>query len=247
MFPEVIVIIAAAFTAGIIFKAYWAKKEEVRWEKEIRDAHDDRHHFIYRWNVATCQIGAIKHMVTQAIGNGSSPYRGDSSKLIEVLHQVRLKTEESLNEVCREIGCFHSLEEAEAWLKGWTGRGDEGEPHTYPMIIKHEEWDGTCWHVIYGSDVEKTDIDTLLEDSCKKTHWNPSLDFDPLATDEHIYPPHKPNGEQMEFDLLKEDAKINVTIVKEKPVDFITFKFDLAKKDKIIEPTEVPPSGMKRF
>lgn len=247
MIPEAIIISAIAFVAGILFKSYWASKEENRWKKEVRDAEDDRHHFIYRWNVATCQLGAIKHMVTQAIGDGISPYRGDSSKLLEVLHQIQFKTEESLKEVGREVGCFHSFEEAEAWLEGWTGRGDEGQPHTYPMVIKHEEWDGTCWHVIYGSDVEKTDVDTLLEDSCKKRHWNPDLDFDPLAPDEHVYPIYKPNGEPMEFNLLKEDAEINVTIVKEKPADFITFKFDVIKEDESIEPTEIPPPGTKRL
>jgi len=158
MFPEVIAIILGAFGLGIMFKGYWAKKEEARWKKQVQEAQDDRHHFIYRWNVATCRLGVVRRLVEKALGsNGESPYRGDHGKLLEVLRQVYLKTDEGLKDTCREVGCFHSLEEAGEYVTELDSHArDASEPHgdarAYPIIVRHKEWDGTCWHVIYGTD-----------------------------------------------------------------------------------------------
>lgn len=170
MIVEAVAIGLAAFAAGVIFRSHWSKKEEARWRKLVDEAHDDRHHFIYRWNVATCRLGGIQHMAKLALEGGDSggPYRSDPSNLVEALKRIQDRTEESLKEVCREVGCFKSLEEAGRFADGWSG--DE-----YPIITRHEEWDGTCWHVIYGSDVKKTDVDRVLKLLRRLRHLRPDL------------------------------------------------------------------------
>lgn len=152
-------IIALAWGFAMVFMKLIARADEKRWKDACREAQDDRHHFIYRWNVASCRLGAIRDTAKRALEDGGpgGPYRSDPSKLAEALERIRDKADESLKEVCREVGCFKTLEEAGRYADQWTG--DE-----YPIIVRHEEWDGICWHVIYGSEVVKTDVDAVLED-----------------------------------------------------------------------------------
>lgn len=145
----------------------WAHRKETKHlEAKLREAQDDRHTAIYFMNVASCRLHGVKHLANSALdtdgGRGglhglNGPYRGDPSSLVETLERIRDKASESLKEVCREVGCFKSLEEAGRFASEWTD-------DNYPVIVRHEEWDGVCWHVIHGSDVVKTEVDAVLED-----------------------------------------------------------------------------------
>jgi hypothetical protein len=159
------VVFVVGFLWGFLFKSWGARKEEKRWKKEVEDVSLDRHHFIYRWNVAINRLGAIRHMIDVAGVDGSSPYRGDSAKLVEVLSQVRKIADENLALLCKEVGCFEDLEDVEAYLLSL----DDGLC-TFPMIIKHEEWDGTCWHVIFGTNVPSLEERCRNCESGKPTH-----------------------------------------------------------------------------
>ncbi len=157
--------IVVSFFSGMTIATFLAKR---KWEARVEAAGNNRHHYRYLYNVAACQLGAIRHM-TQEMLRGQSqtnPYRDGPGKLLEALEAIRDKADEALKSVCRETGCFTSLEEAGEFLKSWDsfhdGHGKHG--HSYPIVVKHEEWDGTCWHVVYGSDGETGDVDDVLDD-----------------------------------------------------------------------------------
>jgi len=262
MIVEGIIIGSVSFLAGLLFKAYCTKKDEGRWRKEIREAQDDRHHFIYRWNVATCRLGGIQHMAKLALeGDGDGgPYRADPSKLVEALERIRDRTEESLKEVCREVGCFKTLEEAGRYAEDHTG-------DSYPIIVRHEEWDGVCWHVIYGSDVVKTDVDRALDDIRRGCPVNMVEALDairahemdkkhghrPLLTDVFKLSGIAPDPERMKYSV---DQETGVVTIEYEAVDTNPCRQcetgrpepqcdgNCVNADEV-EPTEIPPPGMR--
>jgi len=242
MFPEAIIIGALSFLAGLLFKAYWAKKEEDRWRKLLYQSNDDRHHAVYRWNVTSCRIGAIRRMATQVLeerGGEGGPYRSDPSKLREVLEHIRDKANESLKEVALEVGCFKSLEEAAEYVAKLDDSAREAsEPHgdslAYPIIVRHKEWDGTCWHVVYGSD-DQGEAPEKCEKCAHREGWR--------ENECGIGNPAWPDAFCEAFSLSK--PPINADRMKysvDQETGVVTIEYETLDE---VEPTEIPPPGMR--
>jgi len=177
MFPEIAVLVGVSFLVGFMFRSHWAKKEERRWSHDVLMAQNDRHHFIYRWNVATCRLEAIQKMATDVLEGESrdgigGPYRADSTQLVETLELIRDKSDETLKEIVREVGCFKSLDEVEEWLDDWDEWNTHGNSPD-PLIIKRKDYGNPCWHIILGSDDEDEDED-------EKTNLEPDEMFQAL-------------------------------------------------------------------
>jgi len=150
---EALILFLMGTLAGILIRDHFAKREEKRQTSKLVRSETDHLHSNYRWNVAVCQLGAIKNITKKTLETKQQggPYRGDPTILAEALERIDEKVNETLGKICLEVGCFHDLKEADEFIRGI----DDGLPHTYPMVVKHDEWDGTCYHVIYGTNIEE--------------------------------------------------------------------------------------------
>lgn len=108
---DAIALACAAFSAGVILRSYWARREERDWKRMIQEAQNDQHYFILRLRTMVNHVNAIHRIVDKVLdsdgGRGghhalSDPYRGDSTKLVKVLESVREQTVKAFDEAADE-------------------------------------------------------------------------------------------------------------------------------------------------
>lgn len=139
-----LLIAVMSFVLGVFFRSMIASAEEKYWKRRYDKVTDYRQHFVFRWNAAIYKLANIRDIVTKALSDKyPSAYRGDPATLIKALEDIKEEADKSIQGTVHDVGCFKTFEEVRDYF-------DDGNPHTYPMIIRNEYFDGSCFHIILG-------------------------------------------------------------------------------------------------
>lgn len=218
----------ASFFAGYLVHWLITRKERRKLREDLSKANDERYHYVYLWNVVSARLAGIKHMAGKALIPASSdgPYRSSKEDPLEIMKAILEKTDDSLKEVCREVGCFPSPAAAESFIES-----DGLNSIHDPVIVRTSDWDGPCWHVIYSTGEKKSFVQKAMEHSLRIFHTHTAMRPSPEEKCEKCI--HREGWRENECGIGNPSW----------PDPFCTAFNDQSKG---IEPTKIPPPGTKR-